>query len=148
MVELTSRRIPLEPDYFLPFGSTRRPADQRDGRDGAAPPLFATAWSSDSARPACDTARSPSATWTSRSASSASSKTVYMHLLNILHGLVPRDAIAMAGGCALNSVANGKLFDADAVPRDLHPARAGDEGLALGAALYVSNACFARASAS
>src|SRR5258708_5045015 len=36
---------------------------------------------------------------------------VFFHLLNQLHRSVPRENIAMAGGCALNSVANGKLFD-------------------------------------
>lgn len=63
----------------------------------------------------------------------------YMHLLRLLHGLVPVDRVALAGGCVLNSVANGKLFDQTAFrSTEIHPA-AGDEGLALGAALYASN---------
>ncbi len=65
---------------------------------------------------------------------------VYMHLLRRLHGLVPVDRVALAGGCVLNSVANGKLFDQTPFRHtEIHPA-AGDEGLALGAALYTSNA--------
>ena len=36
---------------------------------------------------------------------------VFFHLLNELHKRVPLEDLAMAGGCALNSVANGKLFD-------------------------------------
>ncbi|MEO7793284.1 MAG: carbamoyltransferase C-terminal domain-containing protein [Thermoanaerobaculia bacterium] len=63
----------------------------------------------------------------------------YMHLLNELHRLVPSERVALAGGCALNSVANGKLFDQTPFREtEIHPA-AGDEGLALGAALYASN---------
>lgn len=61
---------------------------------------------------------------------------IVFHLLNTLHEKVTLDDLAMAGGCALNSVANGKLFDATAFRRTyIHPA-AGDEGLAIGAALH------------
>jgi len=64
----------------------------------------------------------------------------YMHLLNLLHRLVPETRVAMAGGCILNSVANGKLFDETPFRETaIHPA-AGDDGLSVGAALYVSNA--------
>jgi len=63
----------------------------------------------------------------------------YMHLLNILHSLVPETRVAMAGGCALNSVANGKLFDRTPFSQTCIQPAAGDEGLALGAALFVSN---------
>src|SRR5438270_6793 len=38
------------------------------------------------------------------------SEEALLHLLNNLHKKVPLDNLAMAGGCALNSVANGKLF--------------------------------------
>lgn len=61
---------------------------------------------------------------------------IFFHLLNRLHERVPVDELAMAGGCALNSVANGKIFS-ETPFRDtwIQPA-AGDEGLAIGAALY------------
>lgn len=61
---------------------------------------------------------------------------IFFHLLNHLHERVPVDELVLAGGCALNSVANGKLFNETAF-RDtwIQPA-AGDEGLAIGAALY------------
>jgi carbamoyltransferase len=63
----------------------------------------------------------------------------YMYLLNSLHRLVPSDKISMAGGCALNSVANGKaLLETPFRETCIQPA-AGDDGLAIGAALYVSN---------
>lgn len=42
----------------------------------------------------------------------------------------------MAGGCALNSVANGKLFDETPFRRTWIQPAAGDEGLAIGAALH------------
>jgi len=61
---------------------------------------------------------------------------VFFHLLNELHKRVPFEDLAMAGGCALNSVANGKLFDATPFRRTWIQPAAGDEGLAVGAALH------------
>src|SRR6185436_9127955 len=64
----------------------------------------------------------------------------YVHLLNELHKLFPETRVSMAGGCALNSVANGKaLLETPFRETCIQPA-AGDDGLAIGAALYVSNA--------
>jgi carbamoyltransferase len=63
----------------------------------------------------------------------------YMHLLNILHGIVPTERVAIAGGCALNSVANGKLFHDTPFRQTVIQPAAGDDGLSVGAALYVSN---------
>ena len=89
-----------------------------------APPLFGPRRRALRRAPRADTARSRSATWTSRSGSSGSSKRAYMHLLeHRCTGWCRTTRIAMAGGCVLNSVANGKLFDRHAVPRDVHPAR-------------------------
>ena len=61
---------------------------------------------------------------------------VFFHLLNDLHQRVPLDNLAMAGGCALNSVANGKLFQTTPFRRNWIQPAAGDEGLAIGAALH------------
>src|SRR5437660_336183 len=61
---------------------------------------------------------------------------VFFHLLNELHKRVPGDDLAMAGGCALNSVANGKLFARTPFHRTWIQPAAGDEGLAIGAALH------------
>ena len=61
---------------------------------------------------------------------------VFFHLLNALHGRVPLEKLAMAGGCALNSVANGKLFDRTPFRETWIQPAAGDEGLAIGAALH------------
>ena len=62
----------------------------------------------------------------------------YMHLLNLLHRMAPNDRVVMAGGCALNSVANGKLFEETPFKQTWIQPAAGDDGLALGAALYVA----------
>jgi len=64
----------------------------------------------------------------------------YLHLLRLLHEKVPRQRVALAGGCALNSVANGKLFEETPFTKTWIQPAAGDDGLALGAALYVSRA--------
>jgi carbamoyltransferase len=61
---------------------------------------------------------------------------IFFHLLNQLHQRVPLDDLAMAGGCALNSVANGKLFDRTPFRHTYLQPAAGDEGLAIGAALH------------
>src|SRR5579864_100990 len=61
---------------------------------------------------------------------------IFFRLLNHLHQHVPLDNLAMAGGCALNSVANGKIFDQTPFRRTYIQPAAGDEGLAIGAALH------------
>lgn len=61
---------------------------------------------------------------------------VFFHLLNELHQRVPMDELTMAGGCALNSVANGKLFERTPFRHTWIQPAAGDEGLAIGAALH------------
>jgi carbamoyltransferase len=61
---------------------------------------------------------------------------IFFHLLNQLHGRVPSENVVMAGGCALNSVANGKLFDRTPFRQTYIQPAAGDEGLAIGAALH------------
>jgi carbamoyltransferase len=61
---------------------------------------------------------------------------VFFQLLNRLHGHVPVEDLTMAGGCALNSVANGKIFAQTPFRRTWIQPAAGDEGLAIGAALH------------
>jgi len=61
---------------------------------------------------------------------------VFFHLLSELHKKVASENLAMAGGCALNSVANGKLFARTPFRRTWIQPAAGDEGLAIGAALH------------
>jgi carbamoyltransferase len=61
---------------------------------------------------------------------------IFFDLLNALHRRLPGDDLALAGGCALNSVANGKIFDQTPFRRTWIQPAAGDEGLAVGAALH------------
>jgi carbamoyltransferase len=61
---------------------------------------------------------------------------ILFQLLDRTHARVPGGELAMAGGCALNSVANGKLFGRTPFQRTYIQPAAGDEGLAIGAALY------------
>src|SRR5579859_2781738 len=65
---------------------------------------------------------------------------IFFHLINQLQRRVPLDDLAMAGGCALNSVANGKIFDRTPFRRTYIQPAAGDEGLAIGASLHTHHA--------
>jgi carbamoyltransferase len=69
---------------------------------------------------------------------------VFFHLLSELHRQVPVDDLAMAGGCALNSVANGKVFSETPFRSTWIQPAAGDEGLAIGAALYTYHSVLKR----
>ncbi|MFZ0733647.1 MAG: carbamoyltransferase C-terminal domain-containing protein [Candidatus Sulfotelmatobacter sp.] len=61
---------------------------------------------------------------------------IFFGLLDQLHARLPLAELAMAGGCALNSVANGKIFDRTPFRQTYIQPAAGDEGLAIGAALH------------
>jgi len=65
---------------------------------------------------------------------------VLFYLLKQLHKKIPTQDLALAGGCALNSVANGRLFEQTPFQRTWIQPAAGDEGLAIGSALYVCHA--------
>jgi carbamoyltransferase len=61
----------------------------------------------------------------------------FFHLLNSLHRRHGGDALAVAGGCGMNSVANGHIRHNTPYRRIYIQAAAGDAGGALGAALTV-----------
>jgi carbamoyltransferase len=61
----------------------------------------------------------------------------FFELLQALHKLHPSDNLAFAGGCAMNSVANGKVYRRSPFKKMYLPAAAGDAGGAIGAAAYV-----------
>ena len=44
------------------------------------------------------------------------------HVLRGVHARVPSDALCLAGGCAMNSVANGKIRQQHAIQAGVHPA--------------------------
>jgi len=61
----------------------------------------------------------------------------FFHLLNALHRRYRLDALALAGGCAMNSVANGKVYRNTQFRRLYVQSAAGDAGGAIGAAFVV-----------
>jgi len=60
-----------------------------------------------------------------------------LHVLNDLYDRTQLRSLCLAGGCALNSVANGKLSDRTSFERLYVPPIAGDAGGAVGAAYVV-----------
>ena len=61
----------------------------------------------------------------------------FFALLQALHKQHPSDNLALAGGCAMNSVANGKVYRRTPFKKMYCPAAAGDAGGAIGAAAFV-----------
>ncbi len=87
-------------------------------------------------------AREPSAPLTEREEDIAHSlQVVYedcaLHVLNGLWEETRQDAVCLAGGCAMNSVANGKVRQRTPFTSVYIQPAAGDNGTALGAAYYV-----------
>jgi carbamoyltransferase len=61
----------------------------------------------------------------------------FFHIINAAFAKTQNPTLCLAGGCAMNSVANGKIFDRSPF-RDLYvQAAAGDSGGAIGAAFYL-----------
>jgi carbamoyltransferase len=63
----------------------------------------------------------------------------FFHLLNYVYERTSIPNLCLAGGCAMNSVANGKIFDRTPFEEVYIQPAAGDAGGALGAAYYVWN---------
>lgn len=61
----------------------------------------------------------------------------FFHLLNRLHSRHGLDTLALAGGCAMNSVANGKICRNTPFKKIYVQSAAGDAGGAIGAAFVV-----------
>lgn len=62
----------------------------------------------------------------------------FFHLLNAVQRTSGLEALTLAGGCAMNSVANGKIYHHTSFKRVYIQAAAGDAGGAIGAAVVVS----------
>jgi len=62
----------------------------------------------------------------------------FFHLLNTLHPQYRLDNLALAGGCAMNSVANGKVYRNTPFKRAYIQSAAGDAGGAIGAAFMAA----------
>jgi len=63
----------------------------------------------------------------------------FYHILNTLHRKYNINDLALAGGCAMNSVANGKIYRNTPFKRVYIQSAAGDAGGAIGAAYVVYN---------
>jgi len=63
----------------------------------------------------------------------------FFELLSALHNRHPSDHLALAGGCAMNSVANGKVYLRSPFKKMYLPAASGDAGGAIGAAAFVQS---------
>ncbi|HVO22157.1 MAG TPA: carbamoyltransferase C-terminal domain-containing protein [Candidatus Margulisiibacteriota bacterium] len=136
MIRFEEGQIRLSPLYFLPFGSDQGMSISESGE------TILRRQYSEKMVEMFGAAREPYGDITERDQDLAFGlqqrfEEIYFALLNHLHGLVPLPHVVMAGGCALNSVANGKLFDHTPFRNTWIQPAAGDEGLALGAALYV-----------
>ncbi|MCB9783215.1 MAG: carbamoyltransferase [Candidatus Omnitrophica bacterium] len=138
MVILTDNGVELNPKFFVPFGESQGLSIDNSGQ------VAVHRHYSDEMVKLFGEAREPYTDIPERDQDLAFGlqrvfEKGYMHLLNLLHQKIPHERIAMSGGCVLNSVANGKMFDETPFTETCIQPAAGDEGLALGAALYVSN---------
>ena len=61
----------------------------------------------------------------------------YFHILNGLHASTKLPRLCLAGGCAMNSVANGKIRERTSFTDVFIQPASGDNGTALGAAFHV-----------
>jgi carbamoyltransferase len=137
MLHLVDDGIRLNAEYFLPFGSNQGMSITESGE------MIVHRHYSDRMVELFGPPREPNSEITERDMNLAygmqyAFERGYMHLLRVLHRMVPNDRVVIAGGCALNSVANGKLFNETPFRETWIQAAAGDDGLALGAALYVA----------
>lgn len=64
---------------------------------------------------------------------------IYFHVLNDLHARTRNPRVSLAGGCALNSAANGKIFERTPFKEVYIQPAAGDDGTAIGAAYWVEH---------
>lgn len=139
MIVLKADGFQLNPKYFLPFGSNQGLSINEKGE------MVIQRHYSDYVVELFGQPREPYSNMEKRDMDLAFGlqrifEKTYLHFLNILYQYVPLERVAMSGGCVLNSVANGKIFDNTAFRKTCIQPAAGDEGLALGAALYLSNA--------
>ena len=138
MLKPTKDGFELNPAYFLPFGANQGMEISENG-EMIVHRLYSDKFIKELGEP-----RERHADITQRDMDIAFGlqrifEKYYMHLLDALYKLVPTERVSMAGGCALNSVANGKLLLETPFRETCIQPAAGDDGLSLGAALYVSN---------
>jgi len=138
MLKPVSGGFELNPEYFLPFGANQGMEINDEGE------MIVHRLYSDKFIDALGEPRERHAEITQRDMNISFGlqrifEEYYMRLVNSLHEIVPTQRISMAGGCTLNSVANGKLLLETPFRETCIQPAAGDDGLSLGSALYVSN---------
>jgi carbamoyltransferase len=137
MLRLTQDGIELNPKYFVPFGANQGMMINERGEmsfERHYAPLMCELFGEPRKRHSEITQRDMDLAFGVQYIFERG----YMHLLRRLHERVPSNRVVLAGGCALNSVANGKVFSETPFRETWIQPAAGDDGLALGAALHVS----------
>ncbi|MFZ5624073.1 MAG: carbamoyltransferase [Gemmatimonadota bacterium] len=126
----------IDPRYFS--GLLRQSHEELAGGNGrlVIPPLYSAALVDELGPP-----RRREAEITERDRDLAAScqlhfENVVVECLRWLHDQVPSDALVTAGGCALNGVCNARILRDTPFRRHYAHAAAGDDGTAVGAALY------------
>lgn len=138
MIDFRDGQLRLNPAYFLPFGSDQGMTISADGQ------MALRRHYSDRMVAHFGAPRKPDAEITERDQDLAFGlqkrfEEIYFDLLNYAHRIASCERLVLAGGCALNSVANGKIFDRTPFHSVWIQPAAGDEGLALGAALQLTH---------
>ena len=122
VVRMKDGGFQLDLSYFKPLGSNEGMQIAPDGTVRLAR-HFSDRMITSLAIHAHHIPKSPSATWILAYAMQHRFEEVFFHLLHQLHKRMPQEDVAMAGGCALNSVANGKTFYANTVSEHMDSTR-------------------------
>ena len=134
-------RLKKDGTFELDLGYFRHPSEgvsmTWDGGSPAVGPLYSDRWEC-----LLGPARKPDEAITKRHENIASSlqavfEEVYFTLLNKLHEVHKLRTLCLSGGCAMNSVANGKITDRTPFEKIYIPPAPGDAGTAIGAAFYL-----------
>ena len=137
MVHITKEGFKLNSDWFAPFGSNQGISIGKDGK------MQIEKHYSEKMIATFGEPRVRNSNITKRDMDLAYSlqhrfEVVYLELLNLLYKKVPINHLALSGGCALNSVANGMIYEKTPFESMTIQPAAGDDGHALGSALYVA----------
>ncbi|MCW5766339.1 MAG: hypothetical protein KIT68_10235, partial [Phycisphaeraceae bacterium] len=134
--------VVLNLDYFTNYTQVYDRTDMAGQRVTEGEIVVAQMWSDEKLAPLLGAARKRGTPLTQRDYDMACSlqkrfETVYMDMVRDAIAQAGTRDVVMAGGCALNGVANGRMVMEGLVDKIyIHPA-AGDDGTAAGAALYV-----------
>jgi carbamoyltransferase len=136
-------RFELDLDYFIHHREGVDYSFDADGNPTVAP-LFSEAMVKQFGKPRV---RYAELTQRDKDLAASLQKTfekVYLHILNHLHEQTKLTDLCLAGGVALNSVANGLIFEQTPFRRLYTQPAAGDDGTALGVASYIQHCVLAQ----